>query len=191
MSNARHQKLFGWLILVAWLSSVYLLFPPPAQRISSFVQLDEKATAEFIEREMKLTGLPRADIERLVKLKQQRDQQAVWVQWSFIALLVLAGVVSGVAALRGARDWPYYASVTSLFYVLGWALSLAGVRAESHSSVLDTYVSNLLNSFLVASPISALVFFHKDLVLPLFHFFVATFLLYRRREFSPPEVPQS
>jgi hypothetical protein len=186
-----HHKLLGALILVAWISSLYLLFPLPGQRIASFVQLDQKDSAAFIEREMKATGLPRADVERVLKLKQERDGQAVWVQWLFVAALLVAGVIAGVMAVRSTRDWPYYVMVTSLLYVIGWVLSFSGSGAVSNGSVLDAYVSSLLNSFLASSSASLLAFLHKDLLLPLFHFFVATFLLYKRWEFSAPEVPQS
>lgn len=181
MLSSNSGKSFGVVLLVAWLSLVYLLIPLPGQR---FEQLTEKEAAQLVGQETKAGGLPKADVERALKLKFQRDRQAAWVQWCFVLSLVLVGIAAGVAALRGIEDWPYFASITSLLYLIGWGLSLAGVQAPSHTSLLDTYVSNLLNAFLVDSSASLLAFMHKDLVLPLFHLFVVTFLLYRGYRFA-------
>lgn len=186
MLSSKSGKPFGIVLLVAWLSLFYLLIPVPGQR---FVQLSEKDAAQLIERDAKASGLPKADVERAMRLKLQRDRQAVWVQWSLVALLVAAGVVASVATIRGARDWPYFASVTSLLYLIGWGLALGGAQAPSDTSFMDTYVSGLLNALLVDSSASLLVFVHKDVLLPLFHLFVVTYLLYRRYQLNSPAVP--
>lgn len=180
---SKNTKPFGVILLVAWLSLFYLLIPLPGQK---FVQLSEKEVAQLIERDLKSSGLPRADVERAMKLKLQRDRQAVWIQWGLTVLLVLAGVAASVATLQGARDWPYFASVTSLLYLIGWGLSLAGAQAPAQASLMETYVSGVLNALLVNSSLPLLVFLHKDLVLPLFHLFVVTFLLYRRYQLTSP-----
>lgn len=183
MLTSKSAKLLGLALLVAWLSLFYLLIPLPGQR---FMQLSEKEATQLIDREMKSTGLARADVERAIKLKQKRDREAVWVQWSLVALLVVVGIAASVAAVRNVKDWPYYVSITSLLYLIGWGLSLAGAQAPPHASLLDTYISGLLNSLLADSSASLLVFLHKDLVLPLFHLFVVTYLPYRRYQLGSP-----
>jgi hypothetical protein len=155
-----------------------------------FTQLDEKETAAYIEREMKQSGLPRSSVERAIKLKQDRDRQAVWLQWLLVLVAVAAGVVTGVMATRGIRDWPYYVSMMSFVYLGGWLLSLFGNRIEPHTSILDAYIFNMMNSFSVDSFLSPLSFLHRNLLLPAFHFFVGTFVLYKRSEFSQQRMPK-
>lgn len=181
MLSFKSAKPFGMVLLVAWLSLFYLLIPLPGQR---FMQLSEKDAAQLVERDAKSSGLPKADVERAMKLKFQRDRQAVWVQWGLVALLVAAGLAASVATIQGRKDWPYFASVTSLLYLIGWGLALGGAQAPSQESLMDTYISGLLNALLVDSPASVLAFVHKDLVLPLFHLFVVTYLLYRRYQLN-------
>lgn len=177
MASVDHCKVFGILILVAWISSVYFLFPLPSHAL---VELDDKTTTELIEQTMKQTGMAKPEVERLIRMQNEREQQIAWVRWVFVLLLIAAGVASGLTALYSTTNWTYYATSTSFFYVVGWLILLTGQHVPSHATILDTYVSNFLNGLLVDSVLPTLAFLHKDFLLPLFHFFIATFLIHAK-----------
>ena len=172
------SRVIGVATLVAWVTSLHLLFPLPSQRIASWSQ-DVHSTAELVQQEAARTGLSPTDVSRVLALKSEREKEAIWIKWSALTILVALGVAAATSALRSAHTWRYACAATSLLYLFGWLAVLSGIRIPEHQTLLDTYISSYSNH-VAAGLASTLAFTQKDIVAPLIHFLVAVFLLYDR-----------
>jgi hypothetical protein len=174
----RTSSLIGFATLIAWVTSLHLLVPLPPQRIASWSQ-DSRTTARLVQEEAARTGLSVADVQRVLLLKTEREKEAIWVKWSALTVIVIAGIAAAVSALKNLGAWRFACAATSLLYLLGWIAVLSGIHVPEHQTLLDTYVSSLSNHF-SAGFASTLAFVQKDVVAPLIHFLVAVFLFYER-----------
>ena len=132
----------------------------------------------IVTRETKATGLPRPEIERAVLAKLERETAEIWVRWVFSAVFILSGIVSGAMAFRKVRAWDYLAVITSLGYLVAWLQWLTAYTLPDEHTIFDTYISQFFNAVGLHSPTVTALFFWNDLVLPIFHFFIVTFLPY-------------
>lgn len=174
------SRLIGIVTLIAWVTSIHLLFPLPPQRIASWSQ-DERATAQLVQQEAARTGMSVTDIQRVLLLKSEREKESIWTKWSAFLLIWIAGVGAAISALRGKPIWRVACAAASLLYLAGWLAVLSGIQIPEHQTLLDTYVSSFSNH-MAAGFASALAFVQKDVLAPLIHFLVAVFLLYERSQ---------
>jgi hypothetical protein len=172
------SRLIGIATLVAWVTSVHLLVPLPPQRIASWSQ-DAQATAQFVQKEAARTGMSATDVERVLSLKSEREKESIWIKWSALLLIAIAGIAAATSALRNMPIWRFACAATSLLYLAGWVAVLSGIQIPEHQTLLDTYVSSFSNH-MAAGFASTLAFMQKDILAPVIHFLVAVFLLYER-----------
>ncbi|MCI0560655.1 MAG: hypothetical protein MN733_19390 [Nitrososphaera sp.] len=180
MAGEKARRLFGFAVFIAWASSIYFLFPLPPQEVASLVELDAEETTAFFERETKLTGLSTSELQGLVDLRNEREKQAIWLRWVATSFVVLAGLAGGVLAFKAVSGWDYVAVIASFLYLTGWLITLSGTQIPEHATIIDSYISRFSNALIANPPLSIIVFFHKDLLMPFFHFVVVTSFVYRR-----------
>lgn len=175
----RSSTVIGVATLVAWVTSLYLLFPLPSQRIASWTK-DPQAAERVLEEEAARTGMSLSDVKRASRLQAEREREAVWVKWFAMTIIVVGGIAAGICALRSLQGWRSASAATSLLYLLGWIAILSGIHVPEHQTLFDTYASSFSNH-LSSGLASTLAFVQKDILSPIVHFIVVVFLLYEHK----------
>jgi len=178
MGNREYAKWFGVVGVIAWVSALYLLFPLPSAQIIETAASDPIAGIEAIREEEKRLGMQPGELVRAIRNETLQKENALWARWWLLLFGIVSGAAAGVYALRRGIHWPYFMVLTSTAYVVAWLLALRSYQLPAHSGILETYVASLTYGFSAGSAWAAAVAIHRDVLLPLLHFFVVSFLIY-------------
>lgn len=185
MGNGEYAKRLGAVGVIAWLSALYLLFPLPSSQIIETAASDPVAGIEAIREEEKRLGMAPGELVRAVRNETARKENALWARWWLLLFGLVSGTAAGVHAVRRGIHWPYFTALTSTAYLGVWWLALRSYQLPSHSGIVDTYVATLAYGFSAGSPWAAIVAIHRDVLLPLLHLFLVSFLIYLGFAASP------
>lgn len=151
MDKAPTPRWFARLIVAVWISMVVLLFPLPSQKIELIPEANPVLREKIILREQATTGLGRAELERAVAKKLQRESWDIQVRWAVKAIVVFAGIAAAIMVLRGVIHSSYGAVLLSWTYLMGWALQVLATQSPAYRTVVDTYLANAYNELSVES----------------------------------------
>ncbi|MGH8610488.1 MAG: hypothetical protein ACREYF_00175 [Gammaproteobacteria bacterium] len=180
MVKAEYPRWLGILGIAAWLSVLYFLFPLPSQRFVEVPPSDPVAGIEKLREEEKRLGVAPGELARLIREDSARKATSLWIRWWLVVAGIVMGIAAGIHAYRRGAHWPYFTGLTSAIYLVAWVLAMRSLQLPSHSGILDAYIANLTYTVSGSSFLGVIVAVHRDVVLPLVHVFIVSFVIYLR-----------
>lgn len=161
-------RVFPIIILLAWLSQLFYLLPPPSGAIDSVANTMQQVANETA-RSYHKKGIDSATAES--KNVHADIRAELWQSWSINLSITLIGVAAVTSAFFSTRFWRVAVLVSTMLFLSNWTLG-AGLLDG-----VDLWRSYQIKSEFAKTVGNSLAFVHRDIVLPLVYiaaiFFVA------------------